>query len=524
MTDRYWREIEDVENDIENAMQISSILLKLKGYDNDLSKIDDNENNISSNLSKISDNENNISTNLSKIGDNENNISSNLSKIDDFTQYILQSGKDFEKKYIIEKQIFRFNRDKHFYILFEKEIEFDFTKNSLLFVKNNMYYKYENLSNDYHRLQHEYNIYDGDDLIHKYLFNKDTYYDENPILHTNEDFCICFKKNYNKIKIILQLHRHNRHGVGNINLEIDDDNENYINIDYLDRNNDRNNEERINTNKNNISTNLEKINTNTESISSNLEKINDIVFDNIYNKTFTIGNFSSISNTIIFFYETINFNFTTNGIIKIDAKYNYFENYNLTHIYKFYNNKKIFKEIKLDNISNIVNDKFEIQAIDSTAIDIGIFYETNTDGNKEIKLVGDNTCQVSYFDNISKTIKNKLDISSNLEKIDGNVNAIKLINKNSRDNSKDISTNKGLISTNKSDISTNLIKINSNEDDILYNLNEINYLKNNKSYLKNVYNILFYNNNEQISFKDEIFYEKEFDVNASINDFIEMSF
>ena len=52
----------------------------------------------------------------------------------------------------------------------------------------------------------------------------------------------------------------------------------------------------------------------------------------------------------------------------------------------------------------------------------------------------------------------------------------------------------------------------------------INYLKNNKSYLKNVYNILFYNNNEQISFKDEIFYEKEFNVNASINDFIEIKF
>ena len=29
MVDRYWRKIED----IENSMQISSILLKLKGYD-----------------------------------------------------------------------------------------------------------------------------------------------------------------------------------------------------------------------------------------------------------------------------------------------------------------------------------------------------------------------------------------------------------------------------------------------------------------------------------------------------------
>ena len=56
MVDRYWREIEDVENDIENAMQISSILLKLKGYDDNLGKIDTNENNISSNSGLISTN------------------------------------------------------------------------------------------------------------------------------------------------------------------------------------------------------------------------------------------------------------------------------------------------------------------------------------------------------------------------------------------------------------------------------------------------------------------------------------
>ena len=279
MVYQYFRKIEGVENDIENAMQISGILLKLKEYDDklgELSKINDNENNISSNSGLISTNKNDISTNLSKIGENSNNISSYLSKIDDFTQYILQSGKDFEEKYTIEKQIFRFDRNKHFYTMFEKEIEFDFTKNSLLFVKNNMYYKYENLSNDYYRLQHEYNIYDNENnLIHKYLFNKDTYYDESldPILHTNEDFCICFKKNYNKIKINLQLHRHNRHGIGNINLEIDDDNENYINIDYLDRNNDNN--EKVDTNTESISTNLEKINTNVADISSNLGKINN---------------------------------------------------------------------------------------------------------------------------------------------------------------------------------------------------------------------------------------------------------
>ena len=50
-------------------MQISSILLKLKSYDEKLSD-----------LSKIGNNENSISSNLTKIGNNENSISSNLEK------------------------------------------------------------------------------------------------------------------------------------------------------------------------------------------------------------------------------------------------------------------------------------------------------------------------------------------------------------------------------------------------------------------------------------------------------------
>ena len=104
----------------------------------------------------------------------------------------------------------------------------------------------------------------------------------------------------------LQLHRHNRHGFGNINLEIDDDNENYINIDYIDKHNEKNknansdlistnagaisdnsdlistnagaisdNSDLISTNAGAISDNSDLISTNTGAISSNLEKIND---------------------------------------------------------------------------------------------------------------------------------------------------------------------------------------------------------------------------------------------------------
>ena len=93
-------------------------------------------------------------------------------------------------------------------------------------------------------------------------------------------------------------------------------------------------------------------------------------------------------------------------------------------------------------------------------------------------------------------------------------------------NKNDISSNLSKIDTNKNNISTNLIKINSNEDDILSNSSEIDYIKNNnsKSYLKNVYNILFYNEKTQIDFRKDIFYEKVFDINADINDFIEMNF
>ena len=83
MVDRYYRKIENVGNDIENPIQISGILLKLKGYDeklSDLSKIGNNENNISSNLGKIDTNKDDISSNLGKIDTNKNDISYKFKK------------------------------------------------------------------------------------------------------------------------------------------------------------------------------------------------------------------------------------------------------------------------------------------------------------------------------------------------------------------------------------------------------------------------------------------------------------
>ena len=147
-------------------------------------------------IKKLGNNETNISSNLGKININETNISSNLGKTDNIKEFLI-SPEDFKKTFNIEKQVFRFNRTTHFYTIFEKEIIYDFTKNSLLFIDNDIHYKYENLLNDY-GLQHEYNIYYEEvNLIYKYLFSKDTYYDENQtsILLTIDDFCKYLKKN-----------------------------------------------------------------------------------------------------------------------------------------------------------------------------------------------------------------------------------------------------------------------------------------------------------------------------------------
>ena len=260
MVDRYYREIEDVENDIENAMQISSILLKLKGYDNDLEKIDTNENNISSNLSKIEDNETNISTNLSNIEDNETNISSNLEKIDDIKSS-LPTSEIFKKTYSITNQSFRFTRNIVYFKLLEIEIENNFNKDGKLEFDNYIYYKYDNLQRDHHRLQHEYRILDDkNNLLYKKILNKtntsDLDFDKN-IMLVKDNFYVTFKNNYNKIKIILDLFRVYRHGTGNFNLELI--NESFVNITYLDKNDIS---LKIEDNENNISTNLSKIGSN----------------------------------------------------------------------------------------------------------------------------------------------------------------------------------------------------------------------------------------------------------------------
>ena len=134
---------------------------------------------------------------------------------------------------------------------------------------------------------------------------------------------------------------------------------------------------------------------------------------------------------------------------------------------KFYNNNKKFKEVRLDHniISNVVNNKFDIQGNNSTRINLLIYLVNNNKDNKSVELFDYNTVQVIYNDNIDilKSDINKNNISSNFEIINTNKNGV--------------SSNLEIINTDKSDISSNLEKICDNKTNISSNLNQINDIK-----------------------------------------------
>ena len=326
-------------------------------------------------------------------------------------------------------------------------------------------------------------------------------------------------------------------------------------------NNISSNSEQISANTESISTNSEQINTNTEFISTNSEKINNIdeIKLNLNNIKNDLSDFKinySIQNLFIYnidieknytlnkenpefsiFSYNLEDNFKSNSMLQINCKilYNY-TTYNnigtLIHIFKLYdkNNELIHEHKNLksnsgDNLSAFLNqnDLFYVELNNNYSIikiELILSILDNITKSVSCKLLNtfkSNFLYIKHYKKINTlSVNNNLtdlenDISSNLGKI--------------KTNEGNISSNLGKIDTNKNNISTNLININTNEDNIAYNLNEINYLKNNSStqYLKNVYNILFYDRKTQINFRD-YFFEKVFDVNAGINDFIEMSF
>ena len=348
MVDRYWREIEDVENDIENAMQISSILLKLKGYDKklgDLEKIGDNENNISSNSGQISTNTDNISTNsgqistntdnistnsgqistntdnistnLGKINTNENNISTNLGKIntnksdiDEINENLSNIDFNSGNKYSIEnffihnieiEKNYNLNKDKRNFSIFQYTLEDDFKKDSILEIDCRLLYRYHNY-NHIGLLQHIFKLYDdNDNMFYDYnSLNTNSGDNQRNDIKQNDVFYVKLNDNYKKIKIELILSLINN--VSNTTIVdckiYNTYKSNFLSVKYYKKinlisvnnnlgdleNTILSNSSKIDENKNNISTNLISINGNEDNIAYNLSEINNIKNNKSYLK------------------------------------------------------------------------------------------------------------------------------------------------------------------------------------------------------------------------------------------------
>ena len=279
--------------------------------------------------------------------------------------------------------------------------------------------------------------------------------------------------------------------------------------------------------KKDVSSNTTKIDTNTSNI--------DEIKSDLSNIDFNSGNKFSIENFFIYnieiensyklnkdkrnfsiFKYTLNDDFKKDSILEIDCRLLYeYTNYNniglLHHIFKLYDSTDtMFYEYKSLKTNAGDNRKNDLKQND-------LFYVKLDDDYDVIKI----ELILSLIDSVNNaTVDCKIYNAYNSNFISikyyKKINAITVYN--------DLGDLEDTILTNKNNISTNLIKINSNEDDILHNLSEINNIKNNKSksYLKNIYNIIFYDEKTKVDFSNS-FYEKIFNINTSVNDFIEIN-
>ena len=288
--------------------------------------------------------------------------------------------------------------------------------------------------------------------------------------------------------------------------------------------------DKINDNETNISDNLSKINTNK----SDFDKINS----NLSNIDFNSGNRFSIENFFIYnieieknyklnkdktnfsiFKYVLEDDFKKDSILEIDCRILFrYNNYNhiglLQHIFKLYdNNDNMFYDYESLITNSGDNTRNDIKQND-------FFYVKLNNDYKIIKI----ELILSLIKDVSNTTVVDCKIYNTYKSNFINIKYYKKVNLISVNNN--LGDIENSVLSNKNNISTNLININTNEDNIAYNLNEINYMKNNKStqYLKNIYNILIYESKTQIDFRENIFYEKIFDVNANKNDFIEIFF
>ena len=467
MVDSYWRKLDDVTNNLENSIQISGILLKLKEHE---IKINNN-----SNLESILKKEvyynkiyfnsiivNNNNTGLIKIINipikytfSNNNyiiaINASYKYSSDYKRKNFNNVYQFYNNNSLFKYISKNHNDIYNGNLLINNFEFDlenytnnirldiYLENILLNTENISLYKDENsfieikiykYSDVFQIKENESNIENNLEKIEK--IETDTNYntkiiekmrytilDETYTISEkfgNKIFEIDFNNKFTN-KGILKIKANFDHNFSRIYTFRNND-DTFKSIPQIDTNFDEFEIDAVDSSNIKISITLAdntfELYQGTIQIKyedNNEHKIENIILD----KKYPIENFfKNRSNNVKIFETNLNNQFSNDGILKINAKYNYTDNTNFSHVYKFYSNNTRFKDVKLNHTNSTIEDVLEIKTIESSQIQIKIYLVNNDGDNRLIKLYGDNTIQIKYIDNINnlKIIENKNNIES----------------------------------------------------------------------------------------------------------------
>ena len=293
-------------------------------------KIDTNTSDISSNLSKINTLTSDISDNFGLISTNTESIASNLKKINDLQTSNVKAFYNLDQIFIydIEKGYQNVDKDNHYHI-FEKEIIYDFIKNSYLEIALKVLTEISNyvLIGFFQILC---NFYDQDNNLFYTISLSTAMGSINRLSTIKSVFIVPINEHMSKIKIDFFIAPKETQQNRSAKFTIQDINSNKIYIKYFQK-----------TEEMSIKDIQDSLD-NVKNISNDLEKINDsIKLKNIKNILF-YDERDQINFKGIFFNKTFELNIKKNDFIEIDLRMLLdYENINEAHIviteFKLYN-------------------------------------------------------------------------------------------------------------------------------------------------------------------------------------------
>ena len=189
-----------------NTFKSNFLVAKLYKKINTLSvnnNLTDIQNDISSNLSKMNNNSSDILSNLSKINNNSSNISSNLEKINNILSS--SNGNILKKVFVYDIEFYRkliFSYTEKSYLIFSREIEFNFKAYNYIEIYSEILFDYLN-HYEIGLLKTEYIFYDDRNIqiekFEKYQNNSGS--SSNNYLITKDYMLFINKSNNTKLKL-----------------------------------------------------------------------------------------------------------------------------------------------------------------------------------------------------------------------------------------------------------------------------------------------------------------------------------